>query len=240
MGTIKHKRIVFFLILFFVFISLSHSENNCNIIPLDQLKTDKSVILEIQEKLLSQDYYSQSIAIYLIEKIITNQSFYAIEDELICLLHHLCTIENAHEQNSPQFCLKKRGFELTGRLGAKTRNTNFSFTLEGILIEQLDNEKDITLASSAIFALGMIGSNYDDKAISAIARAVDMWTTRTRNQDFNLAVLTTIEKIAKLNNGIRSSEVYPTLIKIMQSSKDKLIIEKTFSVIETINSYTEM
>ncbi|MCW8965132.1 MAG: hypothetical protein OQK82_00385 [Candidatus Pacearchaeota archaeon] len=239
MGTIKIKRAVFFPILFFIIISQSYSGNN--IPPLEQLETDNPVILDIKEKLLSNDYFTQSIAILLIEKIINSSYFIIMEDELICLLHHLCTYnDNELEQDNSHLCLKKRGFDLTGRLGAKTRNTNFGNTLEDILIEQLLNEKDITLAASAIFALGITGSNYEGKAIKAIARAVDMWTTRTRNQDFNLAVIISIEKIAQINKGIHDNEVYPTLIKIMQSSNDILIIEKTFHVIETLNSYEEM
>jgi len=217
------------------FISVS-DENFISIIPLDQLTSDNTYICEIKENVLSLDYYSRLIALNSIEKTIKSGSFSPIKNELVCILYHVCTQDNLTAGETTSIHIIKKSVELLGRMGEKTRYSMFAYQLEDVLISLLYKD-DINIISSIIYSLGVIGHNEKGKTIKALDLIVDKWVPRARNDEFALAVITCIEKIAEINNGIEEWEANIILIKIMQSNYDKLIREKALAVMGKLRSY---
>ena len=237
MGSITQTIFIFslFFILFYV-LPLYGGDDNTIVTPLEQLQTDNYFVRDMKKKALSDDYYLQSMALYLIEKTIQNNAYVPVKNEILCILYHLCNHKDPLTDEKSCTRIRKKAINLIGQLGEKTRETEFAGKPWNVLLSLL-NKDEIDIVSCTIFTLGNVGCNDRGKTIKTIALTVDKWLLLTRDNTFALAVITSIEKIALHNNGIYEPEVYTTLIKIIQSNDDTLIIEKALEVMNKLSTY---
>jgi hypothetical protein len=232
--------IILFLISLLVIILQSYSyEVKTKITPLEYLKTDNQFIRDIIEQVLSSDRYAEGMALYQMEKSLQDETYVTIANELLCILYHLCIRPDNVIDKASYLHTQKRSVELIGRLGEKTRDMEYAHTSKDILIEVLDAGNDISIAASTIFALGMVGLDDEGDVMRAILFAVEKWGSSTENNLFALAVITSIEKIAEVNDGITELEGYTALKKIMRGNYDGMIKERAMEVMKHISMYKE-
>ncbi|MBN1696564.1 MAG: HEAT repeat domain-containing protein [Spirochaetales bacterium] len=204
------------------------------ITPIENIETDDQFIHLIIEKVLSSDRYALGKALYYMEKSLKEDTYISHEKEFLCILYHVC--RQPVYTDDKETCLhnRKKTLELIGRLGNKTRGTGYGRISKDILIEVLESGNDVSIASAAIFALGMVGMDDEGEVMRSILSAVDKWDSSEENNILALAVITSIENIARENGKISEPESTAVLSGMIRGNYDEMIKEKAAAVMKQI------
>jgi hypothetical protein len=197
----------------------------------------KEALEAIKHHIQEKNPYGIMNDLSLIESIIRNDTVLLTEKEMLSMLMFVCFYDELTAPEEICLSIKKKSIELIGLLGKKSREDIVVSIAKDVLIQVLSERMGVEISSFCIHALGIIGKDYDGKAIAAINEAIEMQKTNIQNHIFALAVINAIEQIAVANNGIKDWKVYVSLIYIIQGNDDELIRDRALSLMEKLKSY---
>lgn len=104
------------------------------------------------------------------------------------------------------------------------------------LIQMLQFETEPMILMEAIKSLGDIGLNKNDETIANIIRVTSRFDNTAPDNLLALATLDAFEKIARKNNGIKSSDAIRLLIRISEGPYVKPVQERARQVLADLRS----
>lgn len=205
--------------------------------PVSELSICEKTVKTIKTQILANNPYGVTNELQQIEKMLRNNTVSLSEKEILSILMFLCYCDNPEPLGEEAFLIKKKSIELIGLLGKQSLKANVVSIAKDVLIDVLSASETVTISSLCIHSLGIIGKDWDGKAIEAINKAMEKQNNKSPNNLFALAVANAIEQIAIANNGIENWKVYVSLIYIVQGNYDEMVRNKAHSVIEKLRSY---
>jgi len=125
--------------------------------------------------------------------------------------------------------IRKRACELLGELGGPIAKDS--------LIKVLLKDNEPMVLAEAAYALGEIGINPDNDAAKAIAEAMESQNAVAPDNNFAMAGLIAIEKLAEKNEGINSPDVFDAVIHVAQGNYITMVKSKAVDVIDALRSF---
>ena len=108
-----------------------------------------------------------------------------------------------------------------------------------ILIAVLQKDVDPIVKSNAVYTLGILGINDENRVVKAISISFNSQDLIAPNNNFAFAVALAFEKIAKTNSGIFTPEAFSTLVKIIQGNYNKPVRDKAYEVLQALQQYRQ-
>jgi HEAT repeat protein len=106
------------------------------------------------------------------------------------------------------------------------------------LINVLLGDKEPTVKSEAVYAIGVIGLNENNEAVDAIAFAFDKEDPRAPDSNFAFAVCLALEKLGG-KGVIETSTAFRTLVKVLQGNYNPETRAKAQSVLDGMDSQSK-
>jgi len=125
--------------------------------------------------------------------------------------------------------VRRRACNLLGKIGGEQA--------KDALIAVLLNDNEPMVKSEAAYALGTIGLNKDNEVVKALLFALNAQNPRKPDNNFAYAIILSLEKIAKKNNGIKDPSAYRALVKIAQGNYIRTVKNKALQVLDEMRQY---
>ncbi len=240
----KFLRILFiFAILFIITIMPLLSQDNDRVPTIEELFLEQPELALIQQYAITVDRDSNLLALDQIESMLTENRMSGNEAIILGILNELAQSGTAHinmENNRvinyfPM--VRKKATRLIGVLGSVTGDETIKQNAEIMLIGILTNDDEVMVKSEAAFALGVIGLNQYGAAVQAIAKEIRVRTAIAPDNNFAIAVIDAIDKIAQAQGGLSDYEGYAALIDIMQGSYRRIVKEEALEVLNSMKDY---
>ena len=125
--------------------------------------------------------------------------------------------------------VRRQACNLLGRIGGETA-TN---TLLTVLVR--DNE--YMVKSEAAYGLGQIGLDKNGEVVTTLIYTLDRMDSARPDNNFAMAVILAIEKLAAANNGLRDPVAYRTLVRIASGNYIRTVKQKALQTLEGLKAY---
>ncbi|MCD6123315.1 MAG: HEAT repeat domain-containing protein [Spirochaetales bacterium] len=125
--------------------------------------------------------------------------------------------------------VRRRSCNLLGKIGGEQA--------KNALIAVLLNDNEPMVKSEAAYALGNIGLNDNNEVVKALLFALNQQDPTRVDNNFAYAIILSLEKIAKKNNGIKDPSAYRALVKIAQGNYIRTVKNKALHVLDEMRQY---
>jgi hypothetical protein len=238
-GENKMKKIVFYAVLSILLIFSVSAQDNEQTVEEKYLST--SIEVSIIRELAYSDTRDQKLAaIESIEDMFSDGKIKKGDPQIHNILDSLSGegIASVVKENNRKINyypeVRRRACKLLGELGGEiSRDT---------LIDITQKDDETMVLSQAVYALGIIGMNENNQALSAIAQVIEFDSIKLRVDD-NLAIasLLAIEKIAKKNGGFEEEPdpffIYRSIIKIKEGNYSPNVKKWADMLLERLKNY---
>ncbi len=125
--------------------------------------------------------------------------------------------------------VRRQASNLLGRIGGDAAIN--------ALLTVLSHDQEFMVKSEAAYALGQIGVDKDGTVVTTLVYALDRMDSARPDNNFAMAVILAIEKLAVTNSGLRDPVAYRTLVAIASGNYIRTVKQKALQTIETLKAY---
>lgn len=125
--------------------------------------------------------------------------------------------------------VRRQACNLLGRIGGETA-TNALLTV-------LVRDDEYMVKSEAAYGLGQIGLDKSGEVVTTLIYTLDRMDSARPDNNFAMAVILAIEKLAARNDGLRDPVAYRTLVRIASGNYIRTVKQKALQTLETLKSY---
>jgi hypothetical protein len=125
--------------------------------------------------------------------------------------------------------VRRQASKLLGRIGGEAA-TNALLTV-------LSHDEEYMVKSEAAYGLGQIGLDRDGSVVSTLVYSLNRMDAARPDNNFAMAVLLAIEKLAVSNSGLRNPIAYRMLVGIASGNYIRTVKQKALQTIETLKAY---
>ncbi len=233
------RKTVFFAIFSVLLLSSVTAQNNEQTVEEKYLST--SIEVSIIRELAFSDTRDQKLAaIESIEDMFSDGKIKSGDPQIHNILNSLSGegISSIVKENNRKVNyypeVRRRACKLLGELGGEISRDS--------LVEITRTDDETMVLSQAVYALGIIGMNENNKSLLAISQVIDADANKLRVDD-NLAIasLLAIEKIAKKNGGFEEEPdpffIYRSIIKIKEGNYSPNVKKWADMLLDRLKSY---
>ena len=233
------RKTVFFAIFSVLLLSSVIAQNNEQTVEEKYLST--SIEVSIIRELAFSDTRDQKLAaIESIEDMFSDGKIKSGDPQIHNILNSLSGegISSIVKENNRKVNyypeVRRRACKLLGELGGEISRDS--------LVEITRTDDETMVLSQAVYALGIIGMNENNKSLLAISQVIDSDANKLRVDD-NLAIasLLAIEKIAKKNGGFEEEPdpffIYRSIIKIKEGNYSPNVKKWADMLLDRLKNY---
>lgn len=125
--------------------------------------------------------------------------------------------------------VRRQACNLLGRIGGETA--------ANALLTVLVQDNEYMVKSEAAYGLGQIGLDRDGEVLQTLVFALDRMDPTKPDNNFAMAVVLAIEKLAAKNDGLRDPAAYRTLVKIAGGNYIRTVKQKALQVLDALKAY---
>jgi len=125
--------------------------------------------------------------------------------------------------------VRRQACNLLGRIGGETA-TNALLTV-------LVRDDEYMVKSEAAYGLGQIGLDKNGEVVTTLIYTLDRIDSARPDNNFAMAVILAIEKLAAANNGLRDPVAYRTLVRIASGNYIRTVKQKALQTLEGLKAY---
>lgn len=189
----------------------------------------------MKEKAFTGDLEMKEVVLDDLEEMIEESSVGQDNDDVQYILEYLGMEGTTNLQyegrrvvnNYPQ--VRRKSAELLGKLGGERAKDT--------LITMLLRDDEPMVKAEAAFALGVIGLNEKNEVVQALVHALDQQDFTNPDNNFALAVVNALDRIAQQNNGINDPDAFRMLVRIAQGGYVKDVRARALMVLDSLRRY---
>lgn len=125
--------------------------------------------------------------------------------------------------------IRRQACNLLGKIGGAAATD--------ALLTVLVRDDEYMVKSEAAYGLGLIGLDKSGEVLDTLVYTLDRMDPTKPDNNFAMAVVLAIEKLAAKNNGIRDPAAYRTLVKIAGGNYIRTVKQKALQVLESLKAY---
>jgi len=125
--------------------------------------------------------------------------------------------------------VRRQACNLLGKIGGETA--------ADALLTVLLRDDEYMVKSEAAYGLGQIGLDKSGAVLETLVYTLDRMDPTRPDNNFAMAVVLAIEKLAAKNNGLRDPAAYRTLVKIASGNYIRTVKQKALQVLEALKAY---
>jgi hypothetical protein len=125
--------------------------------------------------------------------------------------------------------VRRQACNLLGRIGGDVA--------ADALLTVLLQDDEYMVKSEAAYGLGQIGLDKDGAVLGTLIYTLDRMDPTRPDNNFAMAVILGMEKLAAKTNGIRDPAAYRTLVKIASGNYIRTVKQKALQVLEALKAY---
>jgi hypothetical protein len=125
--------------------------------------------------------------------------------------------------------VRRQACNLLGKIGG--------VTAANALLTVLVRDDEYMVKSEAAYGLGQIGLDKGGEVLETLVFTLDRMDPTRPDNNFAMAVVLAIEKLAAKNNGLRDPAAYRTLVKIASGNYIRTVKQKALQTLEALKAY---
>jgi hypothetical protein len=125
--------------------------------------------------------------------------------------------------------VRRQACNLLGRIGGAAA--------ADALLTVLVRDNEYMVKSEAAYGLGQIGIDKNGAVLETLVYTLDRMDPTRPDNNFAMAVVLAIEKLAAKNNGLRDPAAYRTLVKIASGNYIRTVKQKALQTLEALKAY---
>jgi hypothetical protein len=125
--------------------------------------------------------------------------------------------------------VRRQACNLLGRIGGDAA--------ADALLTVLLQDNEYMVKSEAAYGLGLIGLDKEGVVLETLVYSLDHMDPTKPDNNFAMAVVLAIEKLAAKNNGLRDPAAYRTLVKIASGNYIRTVKQKALQTLEALKAY---
>jgi HEAT repeat protein len=232
----KYNRVIaiFALVLLLVTVGLSAQDEDTGSLTIEELylSTDIEVQL-LRSQATSDNRENKLLALLTIQQMLDEGSVTASDAEIVAVLESLAgegvtsTVRSGGRIVNDFPEVRRQAVALLGQVGGPVA--------QDILFQVVKDDPEPMVLSEAVYALGVIGDNSNQRTAIYLADVLERNTARV-NPDNNLAFacLLSMEKLMRTEDGIANPEILTALIDVVGGNYIQTVRFKALDVIQQL------
>ena len=190
----------------------------------------------LREQAFSDDREVKINALNTIEEMVNDGKITAGDDQYVFVLEYLAmegisrkVREGGHLINAfPE--IRRRACNLLGRIGGDAATS--------VLLTVLVKDDEYMVKSEAAYALGVIGKDDTGEVLQTLVYTLNRMDPSRPDNNFAMAVILSIEKLADAKGGITDPAAYRALVRIASGNYIRTVKRRALQALDKLKSYS--